>query len=29
MKGKKIAKYENIGFTFTNHLYDKPNEKEM
>jgi hypothetical protein len=29
MKGTKIAKDENIGFTFTDHLYDKPNEEEM
>jgi len=29
MKGTKIAKDENIGFTITDHLYDKPNEEEM
>jgi hypothetical protein len=29
MKGTKIAEDENIGFTFTDHLYDKPNEEEM
>jgi hypothetical protein len=29
MKGTKIAQDENNGFTFTDHLYDKPNEEEM
>jgi len=29
MKGTKIAKDENMGFTFTDHLYEKPNEEEM
>jgi hypothetical protein len=29
MKGTKIAQDENIGFTFTDHLYDKANEEEM
>jgi hypothetical protein len=28
MKGTKIAQDENIGFTFTDHLYDRPNEEE-
>jgi hypothetical protein len=29
MKGTKIAQDENIGFTFTDHLYDKPHEEEL
>jgi hypothetical protein len=29
MKGTKIAKDENIGFTFTDHIYEKPNEEEI
>jgi hypothetical protein len=29
MKGTKIAEDENIGFTFTDHLYDKPKEEGM
>jgi hypothetical protein len=29
MKGTEIAQDENIGFTFTDHLYEKPNEEEM